>query len=455
MADREALAEFIASLGEMEKAINANGARWSADSSEAIKKLQAEALRIFPQDPVPQDPVTEAERLDIQARLVSLESLVVELWEQEQPNGLVTQSMQFKWTMGFLLLGCIPSMMGVYAIAWVDETKDGCTYANVKGGPIQSLSIMCVSATMLLFMMLSRYYIASSKGYWVRGLLYKREKEKQFRWHVWETRLRGVCGLLLLTWFGSTNAAVKYRKNIVTCHTDGVYGFFVYLPTVVLAFLLVIELLGRWLPGPWTEGKVESKVHGNVDGKVESKVHGNVYGKVHGKVEGYADRRTIQTSYGKLRILGITLVMWAVVVGRQYYLFDSDARNACAALGIVGFQLFPLLLFSTAVYVFVLASSFLVDNAHAFTGLVLSVCAYGYTVFAVQYVFITKASKARSCDSRARVELLDWLILVFAGLVVAGISVKNRPANSNYLPVQTDFVINRDAREIEVLQLRF
>jgi hypothetical protein len=446
MAKPEEQAPFIDRLGEMETAIKNEGARWST-SSAAFKELQAEAPQIL------QDTVTEAERPGIQARLVSLARLVEELWEQEQPHGLVTQSMQFKWTMGFLLLGCIPSMMGVYAIAWVDETKEGCTYANVKGGPIQSLSIMCVSATMLLFMMLSRYYIASSKGYWVRALLYKREKGKDFMQHVWDTRLRGVCGLLLLTWFGSTNAAVAYRKNIVTCHTDGVYGFFVYLPSAMTGFLLIIELLGWCSQGSWTRGKVEVKVHGN------GKVHGKVEVKVHGNVEGYADRRTILKSRGKLQILGITLVMWAVVVVRQSYLFDSDARNACAALGIVGFQLFPLLLFSTAVYVFVLASSFLVDNAQAFTGLVLSVCAYGYTVFAVQYVFITKASKARSCDSRARVELLDWLILLFAGLVVAGISPKNSFASSDYFPLSPgqykEKVITRDARSKEVLQLRF
>lgn len=346
-----------------------------------------------------------------------------------------SQSTQFKWTMGFLLLGGIPSMLSVYVIAWVDETKDGCTYADVTGGPMHSLSLMCCSATMLLFMMLSRFYIASSKGYWVRGLLYTRKDAyTDFVDHVLETRLRVVCFLLLMVWMVSSSAASAYRKDIETCHPDGVYAFFVTLPVMFSVLFVFIELWGWWKPGTWTDGTGDSQ-------DIPSRI--------------------IQTRKGKNIILLIALVMWAVVVARQVYLFDSDARNACAALGVVGFALFPLLVFSTAVYAFVLASTFLVDNAHAFSGLVLSLCVSGYTVFAVLYVFITKSSNTRSCDSRPAVELLDWLILVFAGLVVAGISVKNSSANSNYFPLsldqyeQTEIVINRDARAKEVLQLRF
>ena len=353
----------------------------------------------------------------------------------DEPGSTVSQSKQFKWTMVFLLLGGIPSMLSVYVIAWVDDTKDGCTYAKLTGGPMYSLSLTCCSATMLLFMMLSRFYIASSKGYWVRGLLYKRkDAETDFATHVLETRLRVVCFLLLVVWMLSSSWAASFRTNIETCHTGGVYTFLVNMPVVFSTLCLLTECFGRFHSGAWTIGSGDNK---------------------------NPPPSTVQARTGKLIILFIALVTWVVVVLRQRYLFDSDARNSCAALGVVGFTLFPLLVFSTAVYAFVLASSFLVSNAHAFSGLVLSLCGSGYTVFAVLYVFITKSSKARSCDSRPAVELLDWLILVFAGLVtVLGIRTWNTDKYYEYLSLkkleeERPVYIDEAARKIEVLQLRF
>jgi len=351
------------------------------------------------------------------------------------PVPKATQSAQFNFTVLLLVIGCIPSMLGVYVIAWVDETKAKCNgYADVKGGAIQSLSLMCVSATMLLFMMVSRFYIASSKGYWVRALLYKRE-EGSFVKHAVHTRLRVICFLLLLTWMFSSSAASRYYEDITACSTEGVYGFFVSLPVASSAILLFVELAGRFMcTGDWTGGD-ETPPTGTV-------------------------RRDLTEPHGKFIITGITLCMWSVVVARQQFLFDSDGRNTCAALGVVGVTLFPLLVFSTAVCAFVLASSYLVDNAHAFTGRVLSLCVAGYTIFAVLFIYITKSSKARSCDSRTRVNVLDWLIVAFGGLMTllalfSGGVIGQKQINFDISKYTVAHDIDPDDSRKEVLQLRF
>jgi hypothetical protein len=360
------------------------------------------------------------------------------------PVPKATQSAQFNFTVLLLVIGCIPSMLGVYVIAWVDETKGKCNgYADVKGGAIQSLSLMCVSATMLLFMMLSRFYIASSKGYWVRALLYKREEGVSFVQHVVHTRLRVICFLLLLTWMFSSSGASRYYDEITACSTDGVYGFFVSLPVAFSTILLFVELAGRLRQ--WWRTEVPPSMEG-VDTQRADVL-----------------KRDVTEPPGKFIITGITLCMWSVVVARQQFLFDSDGRNTCAALGVVGVTLFPLLVFSTAVCAFVLASSYLVDNAHAFTGRVLSLCVAGYTIFAVLFIYITKSSKARSCDSRTRVNVLDWLIVAFGGLMTVlalssgGVIGKTQLnfdiSDAKYTLVRKD--IGKDDRDNEVLQLRF
>jgi hypothetical protein len=344
------------------------------------------------------------------------------------PKLNATQSNKFFIGAFLLAIGAIPSMLGVYVIAWVDESKSGCTYAKLKGAPIKSLSIMCMSATMLLFMTASRFYIASYKGYWVRGLLHKRDKTSLF-----DLRLRIICALLLLTWFVSCIKAEGSADVIKACNED-VYPLFVLLPRVMSNMLVLLELFDRFYPVWFSAGTDDEKE---------------------------ATHEILKWT-GKAIVTSITFCMWIVVVLRQNDLFDSYEGNTCAASGVVGFTLFPVLVFSTAVYAFGLTSSFLVDNARPFKGRVIATCVSLYFIFALLFITITKSSNAKSCDTRGRVKALDWLILVFAGLVAAlvGYSARYPDPGTDFDPrhyarAKTSAEADKSRRDIEIQQLRF
>jgi len=404
---------------------------------ESRDQREAEARRQSAIDPVREDAVAPplAASLEDPVQPISQENLYTGVsgpLKGTAAGSTVKQSNKFFIGAFLLALGAIPSMLAVYVIAWVDESKSGCTYAKLKGAPIQSLSIMCMSATMLLFMTASRFYIASYKGYWVRGLLHKRRDGPGFWQHyVVETRLRSICVLLLLTWFVSCVKAIGSHEEIKACHED-IFPFFVLLPMISSAMLVNLELFDRVYPVGFSVGEDDEK----------------------------EAPHEIATWKGKASVASITFCMWIVVVLRQKYLFDSYEGNTCAASGVVGFMLFPVLVFSTAVYAFGLTSSYLVDLARPFTGTVIAICASLYFIFAVLFITITKTSNAKSCDTRAGVKVLDWLILVFAVLVTAlvGYSARYRDPGTKLDPrkyARAKTEADKSQRPIEILQLRF